>query len=295
MRGAGRHGSGRFGHPWRRSRSCPAAPEPGRRRWRRCSRLPARAGLHFVADVFYDFIGEVISPILPESHAQNTTVRSRLRVPPPPLPAGEPRVSSGSTSQRSRGKARVRDPARRAFGLRNLAGDGRCAATAPPPDPPRVRVDRGQPVVLCAPELLGGALVVRCRRVRGSLLDIGRSEGGNVRARRDGGRRRCPLADAAAPEDGHRLPKIARPDRGYRRRHLGLRELERGAPLHKPCIHGAPGADLRPRSRLLHVRAPALRSPVLVTALGLRREPGRGGRGILQPARGWRHPAATAA
>ncbi len=33
-------------------------------------------GLHFVADVFYDFIGEVISPILPESHAQNTTVTS---------------------------------------------------------------------------------------------------------------------------------------------------------------------------------------------------------------------------
>ncbi len=31
-------------------------------------------GLHFVADVFYDFIGEVISPILPESQAQNTTV-----------------------------------------------------------------------------------------------------------------------------------------------------------------------------------------------------------------------------
>ncbi len=31
-------------------------------------------GLHFAADVFYDFIGELISPVLPESHAQNTTV-----------------------------------------------------------------------------------------------------------------------------------------------------------------------------------------------------------------------------
>ena len=31
-------------------------------------------GLHLVADMFYDFIEEVISPILPESHAQNTTV-----------------------------------------------------------------------------------------------------------------------------------------------------------------------------------------------------------------------------
>ncbi len=31
-------------------------------------------GLHFVADVFYEFMEEVVSPILPESHAQNTTV-----------------------------------------------------------------------------------------------------------------------------------------------------------------------------------------------------------------------------
>ncbi len=31
-------------------------------------------GVHLHADVFYDFIADLISPILPESHQQNTTV-----------------------------------------------------------------------------------------------------------------------------------------------------------------------------------------------------------------------------
>ncbi len=31
-------------------------------------------GLHFAADVFYEFLAEKISPTSPESHAQNTTV-----------------------------------------------------------------------------------------------------------------------------------------------------------------------------------------------------------------------------